>query len=107
MRGYIQKSSAFLDLCSSPPTYFLFTFFAMFDAMPGIFDGGHKPSSGGFSLADIFSIDSISLPAIDGRFADDTNQYRLVDESKPTRQDQSTQNLLKCPLEPLIVSGYP
>jgi len=33
----------------------------------------------------------------------------MVDESKPTKQDQSTQNLLKWPgkLEPLFVSGYP
>jgi len=33
----------------------------------------------------------------------------MVDESKPTKQDQSTQNLLKWQgkLEPLIVSGYP
>ena len=33
----------------------------------------------------------------------------MVDESKPTKQDQSTQNLLKWPgkLEQLFVSGYP
>ena len=33
----------------------------------------------------------------------------MVDESKPTKQDQSTQNLLKWPgkLELLFVSGYP
>jgi hypothetical protein len=39
---------------------------------------------------------SISLPASDGPLVDDTNQYQLVDEGKPTRQNQSTQNLLKC-----------
>ena len=54
----------------------------MFDAMPGIFDGGHLSSSGGFSFADFFL--SIYLPASDGHFADDTNQYWLVDGSKPT-----------------------
>ena len=94
-RGHFQKSSAFLDLCSSSEAYSLFTFSVMFDAMPGIFDGGHLSSSGGLSFADFFR--SIYLPASDGHFADDTNQYRLVDGSKPTRQDQSTQNLLKCP----------
>ena len=51
----------------------------MFDAMPGIFDGGHL-SSGGLSVADFFR--SIYLPAGDGHFADDTNQYRLVDGSE-------------------------
>jgi hypothetical protein len=66
----------------------------MFDAMPGKLDGGHQSSSGHFAFADTFSIDF--FPASDGHFADDTNQYRLVDECKPTRQDQSTQNLLKC-----------
>ena len=30
-------------------------------------------------------------------FTDDTNQFWLVDGSKPTWQDQSPQNLLKCP----------
>ena len=79
----------------------------MFDAISGIFDGGHLSSSGGYSFADLFR--SIYLSASDSHFADDTNQYWLVDGSKPTRQDQSTQNLLKWPkkLEPLIVSGYP
>ena len=67
----------------------------MFDATPGKFDGWHKSSSGGFSFTDIFSIDF--LPASDGHFADDTKLCRLVDGSEPTRQDQSTKNLLKCP----------
>ena len=48
----------------------------------------------------------IFLPASDGHFADDTNQYWLVDGSEPTRQDQCTQNLLKCLGEPLIISKY-
>ena len=56
-RGLFQKSCAFLDLCSSSEAYYLFTFSVMFDAMPGIFDGGHLSSSGGFSFADFFSID--------------------------------------------------
>ena len=70
--------------------------------MPGIFDGGHLSSSGGFSFADFFI--SIYLPASDGHFTDDTNQYLLIDGSKPTRQEQSTQNRLKCSV---IVSEYP
>jgi hypothetical protein len=66
----------------------------MFDAMPG-------NSMAGTSRAQVISLlqtpfRSIFFPASDGHFADDTNQYRLVDECKPTRQDQSTQNLLKC-----------
>ena len=94
-RGHFQKSSAFLDLCSSSSDYFLFTFSVMFDAMPGTFDGGHLSSSGGFSFADFFSIDLSA--ASDGHCADDTDQCRLVDGSNPTRQVQSTWNLLKCP----------
>ena len=62
----------------------------------GKFDGWHKSSTGGFSFTDNF-FRLIFLPASDSHFADDTNQYRLVDGSEPTRQDQSPQNLLKCP----------
>ena len=40
--------------------------------MPGKFDGGRKSITGGFSFANISSIDF--LPASDGHFSDDTNQ---------------------------------
>ena len=42
---------------STSSAYYLSTFPVMFDAMPGIFDGGHLSSAGDFSFANIFSID--------------------------------------------------
>ena len=79
----------------------------MFDAWPGIFDGGHLSSAGDFSFANIF-FPSISLLASDGPLVDDMTSTGWLMKASP-KQDQSTQNLLKWPEkpEPLIVSGYP
>ena len=54
---------------SSSSAYYLSTFPVMFDAMPGIFDGGHLSSAGDFSFANIF-FRSISLLASDGPLVD-------------------------------------
>ena len=96
-----RSSSSVLSLSTLP---------VMLDAIPDNFNGGHLSSSGDFSFAIIFSIDFFACNSCKrwpSRWWH--NQHRMVDGSKLTRQDQSTQNLLKWPekLEPLIVSGYP
>ena len=61
----------------------------MFDAMLGIFVGGHLSSAGDFSFANIF-FRSISLLASDGPLVDDmTSTGWLMEASHKTRSEHS------------------
>ena len=67
---------------SSSSAYYLSTFPVMFDAMPGIFDGGHLSSAGDFSFANIF-FRSISLLASDGPLVDDMTSTGWLMKASP------------------------
>ena len=102
--GHFQKSSAFLDPCSSSYAYYLFTFFYCVRCNAGYLRWWALVELGWFlSFADFFI--SIYLPASDGHFTDDTDQHQL--KASPQDNFRALRTFWHVQVEQLVVSGCP